>query len=470
LKPSDYGLPNFVDDLLSAEVKATGQIGHDPTTHRPSFNFDGSVDAHVLGIEVSGEGLVSSKGIAACLEVPLSGHVGFGYAWGGAVKIFPPFIGGCGVGDWAAAVSAAGTRTVSLPHSAKFGALQIVGAGAVPNVTLVGPGGRSFTPPASPSIGRQGNFSWLRSNATHTMYIGVYNPGGAWKIENAPGSADVIQVFRSSALPPAKTAATVTGTGRTRTLHYVIPRRSGQQVVFSEHGRGANQTIGTVQGGRGAIRFQPEGGPGGRRGILARITINGIPTDTRVVTHYRAPAPVRAARPTGLRLVRHHSRVRLTWRRAPGAAHYSVGIALSDGRRASFKAGARHRSVVLTRVSDDAAATATVRGLSPAAAPGPAATAHIAPAPPLPAPAGLTATSTRHGVSIRWRRVRGAAGYHVLLRIGGRLRLVPVTSTHLGPLKSLAALTRGSIATITVRALSHSGRLGTPASLRYRPR
>jgi hypothetical protein len=296
------------------------------------------------------------------------------------------------------------------------------------------------------------------------MYVGVYNAGGAWKIQSAAGSPDVIQVFRSTASPVAKLSAKVTGTGLARKLHYAIARRPGQQVVFAEHGRGANQTIGTVSGGRGVIRFRPEGGPAGPRGIIARITINGIPVGTRTVAHYHAPGPIRAARPTGLRLVRQRSRLQLTWRRARGAARYSVGISLSDGRRLSFKTSARRRSIVVTHVPDYIAAKATVRGLSPAASPGPAASTHIAPAPAPPAPKDLHAISTRRGVIIRWQATHGAVGYHVLLRTGGRTRLVLVKAAHLGPLKSLEPGTR---TTIVVRVLSRSGRLGAPATLRY---
>jgi hypothetical protein len=477
LLPSDYGLPKFVDDLISAQASLTGQIGHDPATGKGAVNFDATLEAKLLGATIGAEGLVSSKGVAMCLDAsgpPLfAGHIGFGFAWDGShTAIFPPWLGGCGVGDWAATVAqTGGPRTVHFRPGLPFAGLKVVGQGAVPAVTVSGPNGQTFSPPQSPGVGRNGDFTFLRSTATQTIYVGIKNPGsGPWKVAADPGSAPVASVFTAEALPAARIAARVSGSGRARTLVYRVRARRGQTVVFSERGRGANQIIGTARGQSGALHFTPQGGPAGKRAIVAAVTVNGIPDGKPVVAHFIALPPPKPGRLRGLRVTRHAASAGIRWLAARDAASYAVDIALSDGRRLAYSSRGSRHSVNVANVARGLGITVGVRGIGPDNTPGPRALVRLAGAKGPSRVRAITAKRTKSGVVVSWTPVAGAVRYLARITLSGTTTetfVVVSKRARLAPSKTLLALKRPLAAAIVIRAIGATGQAGPPGRARY---
>jgi hypothetical protein len=180
---------------------------------------------------------------------------------------------------------------------------------------------------------------------------------------------------------PARVDASVRG----RTLRYRIPRVKGQTVTFEERGRGVAHALGTVRtGGRGALRFTPADGKGGKRRIVALVEQDGLPRKQLTVATYKAPPRARPGLPAGLKIGAGAGKARaakaapltVTWRAAKGAARYGVRVALPDGRKLFFLRGADDRVVRLHDAPADGRAVVRVVGLRPDNTAGPAATAN----------------------------------------------------------------------------------------------
>jgi hypothetical protein len=143
-------------------------------------------------------------------------------------------------------------------------------------------------------------------------------------------------------------------------LSYDIRNRPDQTVTFSDMNTGgAAQKIGTVHGGgKGQIRFTPAPGRG-RRTVVARFTLAGLPAERMTVAHFRPPKP-ELPTPRGLRLTRHKKKITIAWRAVPGATHYEV--VLTD-RTTGYQhlTVTRHHAIELTGLPLTVGGTVTVR-------------------------------------------------------------------------------------------------------------
>lgn len=302
----------------------------------------------IAGIKV----LVSSKAAAGCVSsIPITVDpgpppsieklsAGVAYVWSSGFKVFA----GCDLGPYQvslgakatdAAVAAGTSLPITIPKGSRQVNLAIHGSGAPPLVTITGPGSETVSSAANPSGSATGSAGLLtQSDEDDTAYAALPRPaGGQWSIDPVPGSAAIVGVEQARALPDPKIKARVVGKGRHRTLRYEIKRIEGQVVRFFERGRFGTKSIGLAKGKRGSLRFAAADGPGGKRAIEAAVQSFGIPRDVLTVARYRAPNPVKPAKPRGLRVRRRGSRALVSWDRARGARGYIVEVALADGRR-----------------------------------------------------------------------------------------------------------------------------------------
>jgi len=191
-------------------------------------------------------------------------------------------------------------------------------------------------------------------------------------------------------------------------------------VRFVEAGRGVHSLIASTHKRRGHVRFQPADGRAGRREIVALVEQDGAPRATLQAGSYRAPAAPRPARPKHVRITRHGSRVRVSWRAPRPGFRHAVHLAIDDGRQLVRIARAGSHSVKVGGVDPGYGVAAKVIGLTSANGRGPTARTSIAGAAPKPArgrwkiaPAFDYADggkfTLRHGRVSRLRVVPGAA-------------------------------------------------------------
>jgi hypothetical protein len=349
---------------------------------RDAFNFEGSVEG-CLSIDfwpdpcAGGRLLASNIGIAACLQLYSLG-AGIGYYWGGEFDAFT----GCDLGPWRAiqssAVAAAELRRFELPAGLPSAAFAIDGLGASPSVTVTGPRGESISVSPEQAFAQQGDVTALMGE-NDTTYVLVRHPSpGIWAVSVPDGSpVPVRSVRQSRGLPRPHVRARVTGKGRRRTLHWRLRAIPGQRVRFAELGRDVASLIATTRARRGAVRFRPALGPGGRRRIVALVEHAGLPRTNLNAGSYIAPPRPRPGKPRRLRITRRGKSLRVSWRpRRPGFRH-AVYVRVRDGRGLLEVVPPRRRSVVIRGVAPRYGALAKVQGLTAANGKGPAAKARI---------------------------------------------------------------------------------------------
>jgi hypothetical protein len=350
---------------------------------KKKFDLEGGLHACVDDIGCLGlDAVVSSRGIAGCVDTPLA-DLGFGDYWGHFPSIY---FHGCDIGQYTdraadghtrATVSAAGSTQFRLGGGLPSAQVKLTGATDAPEVTLTGPHGERMTTPAEPRYVNGPKFAWLRQRVSRTTFIGIAHPAaGIWTLSVAPGSSPITSVAHADGLAQPQVHARVVGRGAPRTLVYDVRALAGRQLTFAEQGSATARVIGHATGSAGRLRFTPGPGPGGRRRIIATITHNGLQVSRQTVTSFVAAGPVRPGRPTQLRIARRGGALTVSWGPAPGAARYAVAIALSDGRRLLLLTG--HRSARVRQVAATTSGSVRVLGLSAASARGSAATARVA--------------------------------------------------------------------------------------------
>jgi hypothetical protein len=175
-----------------------------------------------------------------------------------------------------------------------------------------------------------------------------------WRIVADPGSTPIAAATEARALPPVSVRARVTGRGPRRTLRYRIKPVPGQKVTFAETSVASRvaHVIGVARGRRGTLRFVPGHGPAGRRRIVAQVSQRGLPRAERTVARYRAPGPLRLARPRGVKFRRAAGSLQIRWRAVKGARGYEVLVTTVNRRRELFRLGSpgRRRTVTMARV------------------------------------------------------------------------------------------------------------------------
>jgi hypothetical protein len=172
----------------------------------------------------------------------------------------------------------------------------------------------------------------LPDASSDTTYVVLTSPNaGTWSVVPEQGPA-LASIQTANGLPPVQVAARVSGRGARRLLRWSLKPLAGQKVTFVEHGPGVAHELLRTDRPHGRVRFIPATGGGRAREIEAFVTENGLPRDTLVLAHFRAPAP-----PTlrAIRVVHLSGRV-LRWARQRGADQYSVMLSTATAATASF--------------------------------------------------------------------------------------------------------------------------------------
>ena len=244
---------------------------------RRAFNLEGSGRISAPGPDVSGEGLISHKGLAACGRGFAGIKVGFRYGWGD--RLPRP---GCDLGPMratgSARVSQAGGRSVTLPAGLPQALIAVKGEGAAPVIRVTGPDGKSVDVAVSGDDAvTTSNMLAFRRDDDATTYVFLGHPrAGRWTIEALPGSARITGVQSAHGLPDPRVAARVTRSGRSARLAWTLRTIPGQSVQFVEEASNVRRVITTTNAARGAKRFRPAPGVR-RRMIVAYVEQDGVP-------------------------------------------------------------------------------------------------------------------------------------------------------------------------------------------------
>jgi hypothetical protein len=345
------------------------------------FNATGRVRACLLFVDLceGAKGLVSNKGIVACMDIDLwvdDWHPGAGYKWSGD---FTPYFAGCDVGPYRERISrpkasaagapraraaAAQEATVDLPAGLPGAVFAAEGLDGAPVVELVGPRGERIVSPRETRADVTRDHLALPNPQAKLTQVLVPSPSpGRWTLRAAEGSTPLVSVRTAEGLPAPQVKATVGGRGHARTLRWSVAPRPGQTVRFVERGKTAGGQIGVARGSSGTLRFTPAEGAAERREVVALVEQDGQLRDELVVARYHAPAAARPAAVRGLTVQRRGTTLRLRWRALPGAARYRAAVTLSNGRR--VVALGRTTRQVVRGVPRAAGVRVAVRALSP---------------------------------------------------------------------------------------------------------
>lgn len=267
-----------------------------------AFSLSGSSHVTVGGLTISGEGVVSTAGIAACGRPfgSLGPSVGFGYPWGGSVHVMAS---SCGLGPYALQPrivlrpygGGPASVGVSLPGGLPEASFKITGSNTTaPTGTLTDPHGhvltidpahQGFVTSSTPEYG-------VGVDAARGVdYVVIDAPaGGTWTFTPNSGSS-VTSVSSANGLPKPLLSARVSGTGLHRKLAWKTAHLPGQKVTFVEEGTGVDHVLAANEpAGSGRASFTPADGPAGPRSIDAVVTQDGLIRETVKVASYTAPA------------------------------------------------------------------------------------------------------------------------------------------------------------------------------------
>ncbi len=326
-----------------------------------SGSVNGAVDFVSGGFDLSGSGsgcgipavpatcigvgvLLSKKAAAGCgeytigdfgAEVTLSAGLARYWSGGGF-----EFFAGCNLKPFKSVSKARISATSANFRIAKGlpqANIKIDGLGAAPRVRLTGPGGQTLTSPTAPARTAESAVGSIGPSAPDkATFAALAKPQpGTWTVDVLAGSAEIGQVDVAEGLAEPNVSAKVRKRkGRKRALVYNARRIDGQRIRFYELGKGVSKRIGVVKGGgKGALNFSAADGPNRSRRIVASIDSFGLPRERLFVGSYKAPGPIKPARPKRLRLRRKGGKLLISWRRAKSAERYLAQVNLKDGRR-----------------------------------------------------------------------------------------------------------------------------------------
>lgn len=340
----------LVNNQYAAGCAAAGEFGVQGR-YRLS---DGNVDGGFFGFKKCSDELKQYQ------QKPLVTHSG-GFV-GGESALFRTHAAGAAP----RAHEAAESQAFTLPGSTPGQELRIISRSGTPVVRIAGPGGQVYTTPSAPGqLATTGNeFISAIAPDPHQVLVFLRHPkGGEWRLQSLPGSAPVSGLETAEDVPPATIKARVKHSrGRSYSLAYRVGHLvPGMHVRFVERGHDSTHVLGTVGGARGVIKFTPQEGLSRPRTIGAYLlNREGMPRRELMVTHYMAPAALRAGRPRGVRIVRHGTSALVSWGAAPGAREYRIKVRGGDGRVQTFFRKAARRGVQIVGLLPFDAYSATV--------------------------------------------------------------------------------------------------------------
>ena len=380
-------------DVGFSRAKLVGQT--QGFVSRRVFNLKGSVKLEMASFRKGAEALVSSRGLAACVDLGWLGPtIGMGYRW----RASSPDImfHSCKVDEYRvltgakreptdlgrASSGAAALAGVELPDGLPLEVFAAISDRGNPNIVVTGPGGVRYD---SSQIGdlalrtvvlRRDVFVW-HAVAEHTVYLVVRSPeAGPWTVTASNGSAPLRRILAAHGLPDPRTAATVAVGAQGHVLSYQVESLGPQRVSIFEartrDGAGAIPIVENVAAS-GTISFDPSPLGPRRRYLVAVVSIDGAPNELRPLGSFvvERPPPPPAPTLTGARLP---DAVVVSWggprplqMRSPEAARLPAAVAASRGHprllQMRSRAAARPRLaewLVRNQVSDGRAEVRTL--------------------------------------------------------------------------------------------------------------
>ena len=233
------------------------------------------------------------------------------------------FAGGCDVGPFAAgAASAAASaeHVVQVQAGRRLLVLAVRGSDTAPKVTVDGPGGTHIVTPADAAGIRNATTLLVQAPEALTTFVLVRDPApGRWTV-----TGDGIASVRTAAERPSVEVSATVRKGR---LHWRLRPQPGQRVTFIERGPRTARTIVTTTRARGDVRYTPAPTLDKRRQIVAEVSQDGLPRETRTVARVNVKPP-RIGPVRGLKV----TRAKATWKAQPAASSYAVALRFADGR------------------------------------------------------------------------------------------------------------------------------------------
>jgi hypothetical protein len=347
-----------------ASMKVSGFVS---IASPPQFSAKGKATACLAGASVSVDGVLSSKGIAACGEFGLgaaSVSAGAGHLWSdGSTSIK---LTGCSTAPYEVASTrqAGGARTFRIGAGVGQADLTLTGDAGPPAVTVTGPDGATYASDASVAVKGLRHVA-VPDDASRTQTLLIAKPAaGTWTVTPAPGSAAItgLRVARDAPAPVVR--GSVRRAGARRELGWSARNRTGRTVELFEEGDGELRRLGAPKGTRGTIRWTPQVVRGGRRTVTALVSQDGLPLRKVTLGTYVLPRPKRPGSARRLRAT-HAKGDRLVLRWTPGAraARQEIRVALGDGTRRIYRLGAKARTLTLKRIRGATTGRFTVTAL-----------------------------------------------------------------------------------------------------------
>ncbi len=349
-------------------LKSGVDLGIDP----PHFQFDGDVegclDLYLFSGCLGAEGVISDKGIGVCADLGFT-HAGGGVVFPDHVRIFfdtcdiqtfrslPKFAPGShlradGFRAFPQAVQV--SRTFTVPDNQKVAVIGVVGQGNAPEVTLVGPGGRTIDTPADDYVKTPQDVVIADGKSTHTTYFFINHAAGTWHVNVNSGSVPITAIHQAGTLADPNVHAELRPVaGAQERFSYSLHPLAGQKVTFEEQagsGKRGYRVIGQAHGARGTITFSPSLAFAPARTLVAIVTQNGQTREQVVLAHFRAQSPAALPAPAQLHAHRANTTVSVGWRPVTGAGSYLITVTAGKGK------GAVHHALATTT-------TATLGGL-----------------------------------------------------------------------------------------------------------
>ncbi len=346
-----------------------------------AFDFEGSlnacVDVYIGSLCAGANALVSSIGIAACINLDVVSG-GVGYYWGGSFDAFS----GCDLSPWRPTMSAVDalspghSRSISVPGGLPSVVFRLGGGLGAPGVSLHGPGGVSISGTRTHPYVHHGNELVLVTKAGETYVVIKHPAAGSYKLTNL-GPVPATQLNEAYGLPQPSVRASVTGSGSRRTLTWRVRKIAGQKVQFAEYGNDVRHLIATTSAATGKVRFTTQAGPAGRRTIVAIVEQYGLPRKTIKVTSFRASGPPKPGKVTKLKLTRKGTTLVVTWKAPKSVFRHAVYVVTTDGRKLVLIVRPNATKATFTGITKTVGATVRVSGLTVAGGKGPTVTARL---------------------------------------------------------------------------------------------
>ncbi len=345
----DYLLAAARGDFQLGIFVFHGGLGAQFNARTRLFEADINASICLRGVKIAcagGLGVVSSKGIVACLKFgPLHPGVGLGTNLRYEVWLFD----GCKPSHyWVRNIAAAAVGDVSftVAPGETVKNLRLEGRGGAPKVLVTGPGGETLSL-GEDGLTRNGVLVGLRSDQFGATFIGVGNgKPGRYTITALPGSVPLGPLSETRPGYDTNFSGSVTGHGGDLTLHYDARKRGGgQKVTFYEDGKNVSHALGSSSGGKGTLHFTPAVGAGGTRTIVARATVDGTPIPSQVIARFHFAGTGRTGTPHKLTVRRSGTALIINWSPVAAAVRYGVVVNYSGGTQKQVTVSARRHSL-----------------------------------------------------------------------------------------------------------------------------